>query len=662
MSRHIDKEALVAAIKQSQELSDEQKSDIIELIRSQKKYGLVWEDSKEDVIEALKTKIPILREVGERRIVNDTAEEHHPNHILIEGENLQALIALTYTHAGMIDVIYVDPPYNSGAKDWRYNNDYVDREDDYRHSKWMSMIYHRLIIAKQLLNPLCSVLIVTIDEKEYHHLGCLLEELFPYGRIQMISTVINVKGVARESEFSRVNEYIYIVQLGASKVEALPLAPEWLGNVKNSGRDKVRLGSMLRSGSNSERSHSPGCFYPIYFTREGKYIKAGNPIDLSTDRNSVIIPEGVIAVWPIHANGTEGVWQYGKDNFEKLVSEGFVYFGKMNSNGRIGISYAPKGVQQKIKQGLFKISGYDDSGAAVIDDSEYESTFIPGNQWAIPSHNATEYGSKLLKDMFGEKVFSYPKSLYAVIDTLRFFVNSNKKALILDFFAGSGTTLHATMCLNAEDSGNRQCILVTNNENKICEEVTYFRNKKVIEGYITQTGETINGLYNNNLRYYKVELTDREQNHQHNKELVKGLKDLLCIKENIYQEVDIFGSLSLAGKEQMLRCFVEGERQMLMVYDSRVIPYLVKEIERMTQKTKIYLFADGAYPYTEDFRTVLDKVDLVPLPYAYQRAIKYALPDADPAWKDDTDLTEDEQQTMMAEAIEAENNEKKKEG
>lgn len=167
------------------------------------------------------------------------------------------------------------------------------------------------------------------------------------------------------------------------------------------------------------------------------------------------VPGETIAVWPIHSNGTEGVWQYGKQSFEKLVEEGFVYFGNLK-NGRIGISYAPKGVQQKIKQGLFKISGYDETGAAITDDSDYVSTFIPGNQWAIPSHNATEYGSKLLKDMFGEKVFSYPKSLYAVIDTLRFFVNSNKNAIILDFFAGSGTTLHATMKLNALDCGNRR--------------------------------------------------------------------------------------------------------------------------------------------------------------------------------------------------------------
>ena len=344
------------------------------------------------------------------------------------------------------------------------------------------MIHHRLRVAKVLLNPQNSVLIVTIDEKEFHHLGCLLEEMFPAARIQMISTVINVKGVAREQEFSRVNEYIYIVQIGESHVEALPLGEEWLGKVRSSGRNKLRLGSLLRSGSNSERSHSPGCFYPMYFTPEGEFVKAGDPIPLGVDRNSVPVPDGLVAIWPIHANGTEGVWQYGKQSFEKLREDGFVYFGKLKKN-RIGISYAPKGVQAKIKQGLFKIAGYDETGTAIIDDSEYVSTFIPGNQWSIPSHNATEYGSKLLKDMFGDKVFTYPKSLYAVEDTLRFFVAKKPNATILDFFAGSGTTLHATINLNKEDGGHRKCILVTNNENNICEEVTYERNRMVIQGY-----------------------------------------------------------------------------------------------------------------------------------------------------------------------------------
>jgi adenine-specific DNA-methyltransferase len=213
-----------------------------------------------------------------------------------------------------------------------------------------------------------------------------------------------------------------------------------------------------------------------------------------------------------------------------------------------------------------------------------------------------------------------------------------------------------------EDGGNRQCVLVTNNENNICEEVTFERNKRVIEGYTTSKSEKVEGLTNNNLRYYKIDFKERKQSHQSNRELFHEMKDLLCIKEDIYQEQNQFGSLSLKGKERMIRYFAENGREMLMVYDTRVIPFIVKEIEKMSEKEqplKIYIFADGAYPYTDDFATVIDKVSLVPMPYAYYRGIKDSLPDVEPKKEDNTELTDEEQKQMMAEAIEAENNEKK---
>lgn len=257
-------------------------------------------------------------------------------------------------------------------------------------------------------------------------------------------------------------------------------------------------------------------------------------------------------------------------------------------------------------------------------------------------------------------MFSNPKPVELI---KRIMMLIGKKNLtILDFFAGSGTTLHATMQLNAEDGGHRQCILVTNNENNICEEVTYERNKRVIEGYTTPKGEQVAGLNHNNLRYYKLDFNPRKQSHQDNRELFYGLKDLLCIKENIYQEKQQFGSLSLEGKEQMLRYFAENGREMLMVYDTRVIPFIVNEIAQrgeQEQPLKIYIFADGAYPYTDDFASVVDKVSLVPMPYAYYRGIKDSLPEETTTKVDDTELTNEEQQAMMAEAIEAEKAERK---
>lgn len=384
-------------------------------------------------------------------------------HTLIEAENYHALQLLEYLYTGKVDCIYIDPPYNTGAKDWKYNNDYVDVNDQYRHSKWLSMMKKRLERAKNLLNPAGSVLIVTIDEKEYLHLGCLLEDLFQDANIQMISSAINSKGVARGSEFSRVNEYLYIVRLGNCEVSKLSLAKEWEGNIKTSTTNQVRWGSLMRSGTSSLRSDSPGCFYPIYISADKtRFCGVGEVVPVGVDRNSIPVPSGQIAVFPVHSDGTEGRWQYSKDRFVELQKSGYARISTQSSRG-VTIRYISEGWQKKVENGQIPVIGKAEDGSLIFDDSEYEKEFIPCNQWWIPEHNATEFGSKLLQDIIGKR-FSYPKSVYAVHDVLRFFVANNSNALIVDFFAGSGTTLHAVNLLNAKDRGNRRCILVTNNE------------------------------------------------------------------------------------------------------------------------------------------------------------------------------------------------------
>lgn len=233
-------------------------------------------------------------------------------------------------------------------------------------------------------------------------------------------------------------------------------------------------------------------------------------------------------------------------------------------------------------------------------------------------------------------------------------------ALILDFFAGSGTTLHATMLLNKEDGGNRRCVLVTNNENNICEEVTYERNKRVIEGYTTPKGEFVEGLSNNNLRYFKTNFFSRNLDHQSKKQLFYALADTIRIKENCFIEQKMFGVLNLEGKDKLIRYFEEDNRRVLMVYDSRVIPYVVREISKMEivdELIKVYIFCDGSYPYSEDFKEVTSKVDLVPMPGAMIQALKYVLPQQDDVELDDLDLTESEINKELNDAEAVENNE-----
>lgn len=384
-------------------------------------------------------------------------------HTLIEADNYHALQLLEYLYAGKVDCIYIDPPYNTGAKDWKYNNDYVDGSDTYRHSKWLSMMEKRLKLAKKLLNPDDSVLIVTIDEKEYLHLGCLLEELFPEARMQMISTLTNSRGVARENGFARVDEYIFVVQLGDSKVNRLPLGDEWRVNIKKEDKrvTHLRWSMLIRSGSHFLRQDSVNQFYPIYVYNDGKRIHSVGVPYYGTDRTEIIPPEGTFAVWPLRKDGTEGNWQISADNLKELIKCGYVMLGRL-SNNTVPIYYLKKGEIAKVKDGTYEISGYREDGS-IISDTEVRS-LVTGTQWRIASHDASIGGTNLLKSFFVSSRFTFPKSLYAVHDTIRFFVANKPKALIVDFFAGSGTTLHAVNLLNAEDDGQRRCILVTNNE------------------------------------------------------------------------------------------------------------------------------------------------------------------------------------------------------
>lgn len=400
-----------------------------------------------------------------------------PYQVVINGENYHALETLAFAYAGKVDCIYIDPPYNTGARDWKYNNDYVDGSDAYRHSKWLAFMERRLKLAKQLLNPNDSVLIVTIDEKEYLRLGLLLEQVFPEAHIQMVSIVINPNGVARDKEMYRLEEYAFYVYVGDAGPSMLedPLFTSDINQRKEIADDAisrskrgVRWERLMRGGSNSDRLHSPGCFYPVYIDpKKKRIVEVGDSLPIDQHPSSEFDKEGLFTAWPIaRGTGAEKVWQMNPGNLRKLVVQGLAKVGAYDrKRNRYSILYLGKKQRERIERGEILIVGRDDNNIVELEESEEQQILkAPKTIWNRQAHNAGEYGSRLVRAMLPQRVFPYPKSLYAVEDALKTVTKDKRDALIVDFFSGSGTTAHAVMRLNHQDGGHRCSISITNNE------------------------------------------------------------------------------------------------------------------------------------------------------------------------------------------------------
>lgn len=387
-----------------------------------------------------------------------------PFHSVINGENYHVLKALTYTHRGKVDAIYIDPPYNTGAKDWKYNNDYVEGDDIYRHSKWLAMMERRLLVAKELLNPADSVLIVTIDEKEYLRLGLLLEQIFPDAKRQMVTIVIQAAGSNRKGELGRVEEYAFFLFFGSFVPHQS--TDDLLNEAPSTKVEKVRWESLLRSGTDSERKDSPNLFYPVFVERKtGRIVGCGESKELLASRNEWQVPEGAVAVWPIKSGGTEGRWRCSPSTLRNLITDGFARAGAVSEQGKGTIWYLGESARKKIHSGEFAVTGVDKQGVKTVTVVlPQKKTFPIKTVWNRARHHAGWHGTNLVGAMLPGRTFPFPKALYAVEDTLRVAVGGKPDAIVLDFFSGSGTTAHAVMRLNKQDGGHRQCISVTNNE------------------------------------------------------------------------------------------------------------------------------------------------------------------------------------------------------
>jgi adenine-specific DNA-methyltransferase len=465
-----------------------------------------------------------------------------PWHTIINADNFHALQLLLYCYEGMVDVIYIDPPYNTGARDWKYNNDYVDVVDEYRHSKWLAMMKKRLKLARRLLNPETGVLIVTIDEHEVHHLGILLEDEFFDSLRQMVTIVINQKGVA-QGGLSRAEEYAFFCFAKDATVYGQDddlLSPER----PNSKRFTTpRWEWLLRGGTNSRREDRPNLFFPIYIDPIRKVITGiGDTIPLS---QAPSVPEDQTVAWPLRTDGSLGNWRVSPPTLRDLVSKGYVKLGGYDQKRKTWtVLYLGQQAQTQIETGIIRIASRDTETNVVEIEYVGSQERQVKTVWHRGTHDSGTYGSTMLRTLLGgNSQFSFPKSLYSVRDTLSIVTRRKPNALILDFFAGSGTTLHATAMLNEEDNGNRRCILVTNNElnekiakqlneqgifagqpefeqNGICEAVTFPRCKYVINGK-RDDGTELSGVYLNgremkegfeeNVEYFRLDFLDSHE-------------------------------------------------------------------------------------------------------------------------------------------------------
>ena len=391
-----------------------------------------------------------------------------PWHTLINADNFHALQLLLYCYERQVDVIYIDPPYNSGARDWKYNNDYVDIGDSFKHSKWLSMMKKRLQVAKRLLSE-TGVLIITIDDREYHNLRCLLNDLYPEYQIQTVSAVINPKGVT-QGGFSKVDEQVVYCYPKGSNITGKSddyLTPEPDDGFDGAIGKKPRWKGLLRSGTNARREDRKNMFYPVLIDEErNAIIGTGDPLPYDEIPDPSANINGMSAAWPIRTSGDWGNWGVGHITLRRLIEKGYVSLGAYDSSRKTwAISYLSQSLREQIETGVLEVVSYDQTRNVV--DARYAELGARRIKsiWKRSRHDAGAYGSDLIKALLGRtESFAFPKSIYSVEDAISPIVSTNPKALILDFFAGSGTTLHATALMNARDGGCRRVILATNNE------------------------------------------------------------------------------------------------------------------------------------------------------------------------------------------------------
>ncbi|MBI3754406.1 MAG: site-specific DNA-methyltransferase [Deltaproteobacteria bacterium] len=569
------------------------KEELIKELRRIKetKYGLVWHrdlpEEKIDILinpdartpsemfpnEMAGKPFPVLKETKGKEINGDKGK---PVNLLIEGDNYHSLAVLNFTHQAMVDLIYIDPPYNTGNRSWRYNNDYIERDDPFKHSKWLAFMEKRLKLARNLLKP-DGIIIITIDDYEIFPLGMLADEIFGEANRLATITVLNKKsGRTTDKFFATCHEYylVYAKNAELANIHLFELSEEDIAAYKfRDDTSAYKWRDFLRTGGFSTPMERPNSYFPIY------YDESSGAISIEKIKNAV-------EIFPIDSKGQKRVWRQTKPSLLQLIEVGDI---KVEKNGKNQFSVR---IKDRLKEGL-----------------------KPKTVWDNPRYDAATHGTKLLESILGmSKMFDFPKSVYAVLDSIKIVTKDKKDAVILDFFAGSGTTGHAVLKLNKEDGGNRQFILCTNDEelgnngekikHKICTDVCYPRLKKVIKGYKNTKGEKVAGL-GGNLKYYVCDFVEAEPTDRNKRKLVSESTEMLCIRENAFE---------LVQDESDFKIFKNSDKYLGIVFYEEAINDFKKATKKIKGHFNTYVFSLGDDPHEKQFADVKSKVTLCAIP------------------------------------------------
>ena len=601
----MNKQDLISKIKQLDGISQDERSYLINLVNTKKKYGLVWEDKPEEVEEQLRDNLPVLKEVKEKAIING---EGNPNHILIEGDNLHALTALTFTHEGKIDVIYIDPPYNTGNKDFKYHDtfkdeaQFVEKEHPFRHSTWLSFMSKRLKIAKNLLNNK-GIIFISIDDNEFCQLKMLCDEVFGENNCENIFTikVRHENRILRQDiRYHQTTEYLLAYR---KTNDFIPPRRTNEREVDNDYKFKIEITKPPQKiefigGYNVEIYDKDS--YKLIQTQPGD-----GELKSYSIRGSLITQSGSAS-------------EFYENNLRiKKDVDGFNTLYKVINMGTrgdgLGYRFIMQPPNKSVKNGIYyqgkPIKSKSDTGIPYPNFFDFVNEFNSvGYEGGVDFKN----GKKPLD--FLNKVFE--------------LANLSDDSIILDFFGGSGSTLHSILQLNKKFNFKNKGIIVTNNENNICEEVTYVRLKNAIGGYINSKGNNEESLDTNNLYYYKTNFVSRNKSLKNKKELTRLATELLCIKEDCYTPSKVLGGT----KQSQIAVFEDAKTQMVVIYDDLFIEDSIEIIMKLQENKqnsnpiKVYVFSNGQYPYTEDFDEVAQFVELCALPDAIYKAYQNVLP------------------------------------